>query len=200
MQSPKRPGHPWRRSIAALLGAFLLWTAEAQPVRTPAPGVLLVAGESMGDPRFRQTVLLIIEHDRSGSQALVINKPTPVEVGEVLPSMETPDGASRVYYGGPVQLNRLSFLYRGDEGAGTATGLRGVRWSHSQALLKEKLAEGPDRVRVYAGYAGWAPGQLEFELARGGWRMIQGRAENVFNDHPQRLWRRLTDALEGLAI
>jgi putative transcriptional regulator len=53
---------------------------------------------------------------------------------------------------------------------------------------------------VYAGYAGWAPGQLRFELAHGGWRMIQARPENIFTDQPEALWQRLTDALGGIAI
>jgi putative transcriptional regulator len=62
------------------------------------------------------------------------------------------------------------------------------------------LAHSPGELRIYAGYAGWAPGQLAFELAHGGWRMIEGRKENVFSEHPERLWRRLTEALSGISI
>ncbi len=187
--------------VSATLYAVLLATTQAQPVKEPAPGILLVAAESMADPRFRQTVLLIIEHDQTGSWGLVINRPTEVEVGEMLPALKEPANPSKVYFGGPVQLDRLMFLYRdGSDPGNGATGLPGVRWSDSEQLLEEKMARHPARVRVFAGYAGWAPGQLRFELARGGWRMVQGRPADVFSDDPEQLWRRLTDVLGGIAI
>lgn len=181
---------------------LLLAAAQAQPVRAPAPGVLLVAGEQMTDPRFQQSVLLIIEHDRTGSWGVVINKPTEVGIADMLPAVEVPEDARDIYFGGPVQLDRLLFLYReeGPKAGNHDTGLRGVHWSSSRDLLERKLAARPEAVRVYAGYAGWAPGQLRFELARGDWKMIQGRADNVFSDRPQRLWHRLTDVLGGIAI
>lgn len=199
MDTRTRPGCGWaRRAGAAALGAVLLAIAQAQPVRTPEPGVLLVADEGMSDPRFRQTVLLIIEHDETGSWGLVINRPTDVDAAQMLPDVET--GVSNVHFGGPVQFDRLIFIYRDDASSGHDTGLSGVRWSESAATIGDRLARQPNAVRVYAGYAGWAPGQLTFELAHGGWRMIQGRPAHVFDDHPERLWRHLSEVLDGIAI
>lgn len=187
-------------STATVLSALLFSTA-AQPVREPASGVLLVASERMADPRFNRSVVLLIRHDRSGSWGLIINKPTGVRVAEVVPSIETDGGGSNVYFGGPVQVDQLRLLYRDEARSdAAATGLPGVHWSESREELEQRLAQDPGRVRVYAGYAGWAPGQLAFELGHGGWRMIEGRAENVFSDEPERLWRRLSNALDGIAI
>lgn len=186
-------------TTAAALCALLLSTA-AQPVREPASGVLLVASERMADPRFNRTVVLLVRHDRTGSWGLIINKPTDVPVAEVAPTIEASGGAN-VYYGGPVQVDQLRLLYRDGAGSDTAaTGLPGVHWSESREKLEERLARDPEQVRVYAGYAGWAPGQLVFELNHGGWRMIEGRVDNVFSDDPERLWRRLSNALDGIAV
>jgi putative transcriptional regulator len=191
------------RGLSILLAAVLLTTAEAQPVRVPEPGVLLVADEDMTDPRFRETVLLVVRHDDTGSWGVIINRPTHVELAELQPELSAA-GGNTVYFGGPLRLDRLIFLYRhnadDEPGPEGRTGLPGVRWSDLESLPEARLASDPERIRAYAGYAGWAPGQLAFELARGSWGMIQGRPENVFSDHPERLWRRLTAALDGLAI
>lgn len=187
--------------MAALLCACLFTGAAAQTVRQPAPGVLLVASERMADPRFNRSVVLIVEHDRTGSWGLIINKPTDIGVAEIAPSIQLPDGEPNVYFGGPVQFDDLRFLYRDDAAPDAGgTGLPGVHWSGSRQALRQRLARDPEAVRVYAGYAGWAPGQLAFEIAHGGWRMIEGRAGNVFSDEPERLWQRLDSALNGIAI
>lgn len=188
-------------SRTAALLALLFTAAAAQPVREPAPGVLLVADERMTDPRFNRAVVLLIEHDRTGSWGLIINKPTGIGVAEVAPSIELSGEDPMVYFGGPVQVDQLRLLYRdGGSPQRDETGLPGVGWSDSGEELSKRLAEDSGRVRVYAGYAGWAPGQLAFEVAHGGWRMIQGRPGNVFSDEPQGLWQKLSKALDGIAI
>jgi len=191
---------PWRVLAAGMLCMLAVAAARAQAVREPAPGVMLVADERMRDPRFNQAVVLIVEHDRSGSWGLVINKPTEVGVSEIFPDAK-PAEPSMIHFGGPVELDHISFLYRGEAADDASdTGLEGVHWSDSEELLERRLAEDSQGVRVYAGYAGWAPGQLAFEIANGGWRMIQGRADNVFSEKPGSLWDRLTKALGGIAI
>lgn len=190
-----------RLSMATALCAFLVTAATAQPVREPAPGVLLVASESMADPRFNRSVILLVEHDQTGSWGLIINKPTDIGVADVVPSIDLPGDTPNVYFGGPVRVDHLRLLFKDDaDGTARGTGLPGVHWSKSGQELESRLAKDPARVRVYAGYAGWAPGQLAFELAHGGWRMIEGRAGNVFSDDPEGLWRRLNEALDGIAI
>lgn len=186
-------------AIAAVLCLFLFQAATARGLREPAPGILLVASERMGDPRFNRSVVLLIKHDHSGSWGVIINKPTRIDVSELVPDIE-PDGRVPVYFGGPVRVEHLRFLYRDDEADTDGAGLPGVGWSESSEALAERLADDPARVRVYAGYAGWAPGQLALEIAHGGWRMIEGRPGNVFSDDPDRLWQRLNSALNGVEI
>lgn len=186
-------------AIATVLCVFLFQAASARGVREPAPGVLLVASEGMGDPRFNRSVVLLIKHDHSGSWGVIINKPTPIDVSELVPDIE-PGGDAPVYFGGPVAVEHLRFLYRDDDADTDGAGLPGVAWSESGEELAERLAGDPSQVRVYAGYAGWAPGQLALEIAHGGWRMIEGRPANVFSDDPDRLWQRLNSALDGVEI
>lgn len=196
-----RPTRARRLPLAAVLGVLLITAASAEPVREPAPGVLLVATEGMADPRFNRSVVLLVKHDDTGSWGVIINKPTDIGVEEVVPSIELSGADPVVYFGGPVRVDHLRLLYRdAAEPDDSGTGLPDVHWSESGEELKERLARDPTLVRVYAGYSGWAPGQLAFELARGGWRMIEGRAGNVFSDEPERLWQRLSDALDGIAI
>lgn len=201
MTERTRPAHIRRGLALALLCATLVAPVRAQPVREPAPGVLLVAAEQMGDPRFARSVVLLIEHDQSGSWGLIINKPTDVDPAEVLPSVEADERHAGVYFGGPVRVERVVGLYR-DAAAGdhNPAGLPGLYWSDSPEALGVRLQRNPGNVRVFAGYAGWGPGQLRFEIAHGGWRLIQGHQEDVFSDDPARLWQRLDTALEGIAI
>lgn len=188
-----------------VLAALCLLAASpgrSQSVQEPAPGVLLVAAEQMGDPRFNEAVILLIEHGRTGSWGLVINKPTEIRVSELLPAPSPGGEPVRVHYGGPVKVDHLSLIYRADarQDDARSTPLPGVHWSDSEEVLENRLAGRAADLRVYAGYAGWAPGQLEFEIERGGWRMIQGREDNVFTEEPDRLWERLDNALGGIAI
>lgn len=191
-------------AIVVLVAVYLLAVAagRAQSVQEPAPGVLLVAAERMGDPRFNEAVILLIEHGQSGSWGLIINKPTEIEVPELLPSLPSSDAPVRVYYGGPVKVDHLSLIYRADarqDGAGSSP-LPGVHWSDSEEVLEERLTGRAADIRVYAGYAGWAPGQLDYEIESGGWRMIQGGKDKIFSDEPGGLWERLDNALDGIAI
>lgn len=190
--------------VVAAATMLMAGTAGAQYVREPAPGVLLVAADGMADPRFQHAVVLLIQHDASGSWGLIINKPTEVNLGDVLPAVHRTDDTPNVYFGGPVEVDHLSFLYRNGGGDDPGTGVPGVYWSASEKGLEKRLDESSDdmsgKLRVYAGYAGWAPGQLLFEIHHGGWKMIQGRDDNVFSNKPQTLWQHLTDALGGIAI
>lgn len=189
--------------VVTAMWAFLCVPAPAGFIKKPAPGVLLVASENMLDAHFSHTVVLLIENDQTGTWGLIINRPTDIAVHDVLTTLESGD-KSNVYFGGPVHIERLVFLYESDvdpESEDSAiAGLPGLRWSVSQKALKKHLERSPDRLRVYAGYTGWAPGQLAIELARGDWKMIQGKQDNVFNKEPQRLWENLNHVLGGIAI
>ncbi len=165
-----------------------------------ARGVLLVARKSMTDPNFSNTVLLITEYEETGTVGLVLNRPLDNPAAEILPQLKDLGLASyNLYLGGPVRLSSLRLLVQSDAGLDghyhvvdnifQISDLRGVR-----DLLEQET--GQFRVRLYAGYAGWYPGQLEQELLREGWHLFSSDNSLVFTDDPASLWERLIDQIE----
>ena len=165
-----------------------------------ARGVLLIAQESMVDPNFSNTVLLITEYEETGTVGLVLNRPLENPAVELLPQLqELGLDSYNLYLGGPVRLNSLRLLVQTDTGLDDyyhvvdnifqITDLRGV-----QNLLKQE--KGQFRIRLYAGYAGWYPGQLERELLRGGWHLYRSDTSLVFTDDPESLWERLIEQMD----
>ena len=165
-----------------------------------ARGVLLIAQESMVDPNFSNTVLLITEYEETGTVGLVLNRPLENPAVEILPQLqELGLDSYNLYLGGPVRLNSLRLLVQTEAGLDDyyhvvdnifqITDLRGV-----QGLLDREM--GQFRIRLYAGYAGWYPGQLERELLRGGWHLYRSDSSLVFSDDPESLWERLIDQID----
>ena len=131
-------------------------------------GVFLIAKPALRDPNFRQTVVLLCEHGPEGALGVVVNRPTEMNITEVLPQVPVIEGqAHRVFAGGPVQTNSLLILYRlPQEVEGTHPVLDGVYLGGNMETL-ERILESPPRhetFRAFMGYSGWAPGQLETEL------------------------------------
>jgi putative transcriptional regulator len=168
-------------------------------------GKLLVAAPGMTDPRFEKTVVLLLDHDADGALGVVLNRPTSVGVAEVLPGWNAVVSAPDVVFdGGPVATDSalgvaqvagseepvgFRTMFGGaDEDAfgpmiGRRTGL--VDLDTPIELMTGALAS----LRVFAGYAGWAPGQLEDEIGTGGWFVLEARAEDISAPAPANLWR-----------
>lgn len=128
-------------------------------------GQLLIAAPQLSD-YFRRTVVLVLEHSDDGAMGLVLNRPTESEVGEAVPSLtELVDGSDLVHAGGPVQPDSVLVLGEFEE-----PGQAGTHVVGSLGLLDPEHADAElHRVRVFAGYAGWAPGQLDLELEQEAW-------------------------------
>lgn len=161
----------------------------------PAKGVFLIASRRLGDPRFQQTIVLLVRHDKQGSVGLVINRPTEILVSEMLPDIAAfknlPDP---VYYGGPVEPDRLMLIIRTDRRLSNAVSIiPKVYVSGSRDILHQLVARPVkgEVFRVYAGYAGWARGQLRAEIMRGDWHVIQADAETIFSKKSEDIWPRL---------
>lgn len=161
----------------------------------PAKGVFLVASRRLGDPRFQQTVVLLVRHDKQGSVGLVINRPTEILVSEMLPDMaglkNLPDP---VYYGGPVEPDRLMLIIRTDRRLSNAVSIIHKVYVSGRRDILDRLVDRPvkgEMFRVYAGYAGWARGQLRAEIMRGDWHVIQADAEIIFSKKSEDIWPRL---------
>jgi putative transcriptional regulator len=146
-------------------------------------GKLLVASPSLLDPNFRRTVVLVAEHGEDGAMGVVLNRESELEVVEAAPSLAglVEEGA-RVHAGGPVQPTAVVIMAEFDDPVAAATlVVDDVGFVSAEAEF-ESLDEAVGRVRVFAGLAGWAPGQLEAELERDDWIVEPAVADDVFQD------------------
>lgn len=192
------PG-PDRKSVrrAAAVAAALLAVTILPPNVTfadseLAPGKLLVASRDLDDPNFSRTVVLLTGYGQEGAIGLVINRPAAILPEQVLPEV---DGLAQysgpLFLGGPVEVHQILFLVK--TSAPVAPGrmiFDAVYLSGSRTLLSS-LSRSPtdaSRLRIYAGYAGWAPGQLEREILAGGWHVIPATEAIVFSDDPESVW------------
>jgi len=163
---------------------------------TPAPralrGRLLVATPSVGDPNFAGTVVLLLEHNDEGAMGVVLNRPSEIHVAEHLPGWtEVVVSPPVVFLGGPVSPNAALCLARvdadmDDAGWNPLVGRVGtVDLSADPGQAVPAVAE----VRIFAGYAGWAPRQLEAEIAEGGWFVVDADPGDALSPLPDDLWR-----------
>ena len=168
-------------------------------------GQLLVAGPGLEDPNFRRTVLLVGEHGAEGAMGVVLNRPTSVRVADAVPPLaELVGDGEHVHLGGPV--NPRSVVVLADYVDPTAADDLVL---DTVGFLPSRIEDAGDvgavrAVRVFAGYAGWSPGQLEDELEEGAWLVLPARVSDVFSATPERLWsevlRREGGALAVLAL
>ena len=151
-------------------------------------GHLLIAGPALVDPNFRRTVVLVGEHSEEGALGLILNRPSEATVGEAVPELTMlADGIEHVHYGGPVQPSAIVVLadFVEPDRAGSLV-LDSVGFLPSEVDPAE-LGE-LRRARVFAGYAGWGPGQLDGELEEGSWIVEPALADDVFTVEPDELW------------
>jgi putative transcriptional regulator len=150
----------------------------------PIAGGLLVATTALIDPNFWRTVILVIHADESGHIGLVLNRPTLEPVASHLEEWSgTAVGESVVHYGGPVEPDVAIILV--SNGPGESTGLAGVRRGD---LTEPAIRDLPSR--IYAGYAGWGPSQLQAEIVEGAWVVVPADPSDPFDD-PAQQWERV---------
>jgi putative transcriptional regulator len=158
-------------------------------------GDFLVASRDLRDPSFSRTVVLLLEHGPEGTLGLIVNRPTTMKLAALLPDMEGLDERDdEVYAGGPVLPGAMLMLVRSDRAPSESPQvLEGVYYSGNQELLAELVRRGGDGepFRVYAGHAGWAPGQLEWEVRRRSWHVVPGDGAVVFDEEPLELWDKM---------
>jgi putative transcriptional regulator len=152
-------------------------------------GTLLIASPALVDPNFFRTVVLITEHNEEGAMGIVLNRPSDTMVGDVVPELAdvAGDGAP-VYVGGPVQPEALVLLAEfSDPSAAAWIVVADVGLASADVDLEE-LASVVRRGRVYAGYSGWAPGQLEAEMELDSWIVEPPLPAELFPDDSDSMW------------
>ncbi|HXY80093.1 MAG TPA: YqgE/AlgH family protein [Gaiellaceae bacterium] len=151
-------------------------------------GQLLIASPALLDPNFRRTVVLVTEHNDEGAAGLVLNRPSPAEVAELVPQLEplVEDGEP-VWLGGPVQQDAVLVLGEFVDPDDAAVPLFGAL-GFPALDAPDEVVPATTRRRVFAGYAGWGAGQLEDELEREDWIIEPALADDAFTETPDALW------------
>src|SRR5262245_166113 len=166
-----------------------------QSQSAPAKGKFLVASRRLGDPNFAETVVLLIEHGQNGTMGVVINRPIEARLSTLLPDVKgLQQRTDSVYLGGPVGRNQMLILARSrSQPDGSLQVFADVYTISGRTGLQKILDEsGPNaKFRAYLGYAGWARGQLEMEIAQGGWYVLQADAATVFDKAATEMWPEL---------
>ncbi len=167
-------------------------------------GLFLIADPSLRDQNFKKTVVLLWEHGDAGTNGVVINRPTQTSLSNVLPMIsEFSNIDLPVYIGGPVRRLLPIILFRHFKRPPIGHHvLEDIYISTNFDVLKES-PEAPwseKRFRVYSGYSGWSPGQLEAEMAQGVWHLIRGNAYHIFDTDPNDLWSVLYTASQAIQI
>jgi len=154
-------------------------------------GRLLVAMPVLDDPAFARAVVLLIDHDEDGALGVVINRASEVPVSEATDTLIDLIPAPGVLFGGgPVEPDALVAIGRAQDGAARSetTFVEGLRLDD---LDQDPVLAGVElsQVRLFAGYAGWAPGQVEHEVWHGAWAVVDAHPSDVFTPEPKSLWR-----------
>ncbi len=181
-------------ALAVLCGNLVL-RAQSTSVQDLGIGKLLVASRDSRDPVFAETVILLVRYDHDGTLGLAINRGTSLSISRALSSLKGAAGRSDpIYLGGPVEPQNVLALLKANTMPEGATHVSGKIYLLSTKLLLEKTLAGragPEEFRVYLGYSGWGPGQLENEAGQGLWHIFAGDADLVFDSAPDTLWSRL---------
>ena len=183
-----------------------------QPENLPRylAGFMLISETELRDPNFFRTVVLILNHDENGAMGLVVNRPSNAALSDLSEDLVgTNFSDHQVYIGGPVEQNYLFALHTGfpedikSDGAIEAS--EDIIFEPDFEILRsnfnkllESSAEDVPSIRFFAGYAGWAPEQLEDELQRGDWVIIKALSALVFSDEPGKSWEQALYRKGGL--
>jgi putative transcriptional regulator len=157
-------------------------------------GSLLVATPQITEGVFARSVVLLLHHDAEGAQGVVLNRPLDARVDAVLPSwQEHVTAPSVLFEGGPVGLDSaLGIVTVPGEGEPMGVkklfgGVGLVDLDTPPELVVPEIAG----LRIFAGYAGWSPGQLEEEVRTGSWYVVESEGRDAFDDQPDTMWTRV---------
>ncbi|HJU22710.1 MAG TPA: YqgE/AlgH family protein [Casimicrobiaceae bacterium] len=180
------------RTLCALLALLgMSWCLAAGDTK-PLTAILLVARGELPDTNFNGSTVLVMNDIANGPFGIIVNRPTKVTVSRLFPDIKSRVHLDdKVYFGGPVEFGSLSFLFRADTSPEHAIEvLDKVYLSRDLELLRKLLERDAPKatVRIFVGYAGWEPEQLEAEITRGDWTMAHASAAAIFDAKPEREW------------
>lgn len=160
-------------------------------------GKILISEPFLNDLNFKRTIILLVEHDEEGTLGFILNKPTGYNLNQTLE--EFPNMNSPLLYGGPVHVNAIQFIYRGENLIeGSREILPGLFWGGSFETLKilsDSQALNTKDFRFFMGYSGWSKGQLEDEINSNAWIVTETSISNIFSDEPDKLWTEILKSM-----
>ena len=177
--------------------------ASQGPLMSPSPyqnrslskGRFLVASRDMQDPRFAETVILLVEYSSKGATGLIVNRPTEVKLSSALPDVKGLEHKEDfVYIGGPVSQGQMLMLIQSKGKPEESQHVfQDIYVSGSQKVLEGMTGKTDTgrRFRVYAGYSGWAPQQLDREMGRGDWHILEADVKTIFDKESPQIWPEL---------
>jgi putative transcriptional regulator len=165
----------------------------------PAKGTLLISEPYLPDPNFERTVILLCEHNEDGSFGFVLNKPSLVNVNELVEELIGVD--KMAYLGGPVQQDTLHYVHGYDELEDAVEIFDGVYWGGNFEQLLSGLDTNrynQEQINFYLGYSGWSAGQLQGELAEESW-IVSNKVDHdlLFETDAAEMWRKALGLLGG---
>jgi putative transcriptional regulator len=182
--------------MSRVLLAFLLLFAASWPTcaddAKPLTAMLLVARGQVLDRDFKDSVVLVMNNLGAAPAGLIVNRPTKLDVSHLFPDLERLAKLhDKLYFGGPVEIDSVWFLFRTDTPREHAIqAFDGVYVSADRDLLLELLARDQpmDGLKIFVGHSGWAPGQLQAEIARGDWTLSPAEKDAIFNGKSEHPW------------
>ncbi|MBI3609546.1 MAG: YqgE/AlgH family protein [Nitrospirae bacterium] len=176
----------------------------SRPTESLKPGTFLFSAPQLRDPHFFHTVVLLVTYGAEGASGLVINRPTDISPGRAFPDLKGIEKLLKpVYFGGPVNQSLILALLRTESlPDGAQKVVDHIYVTASRKALADALQNrDPDKkVRVFFGYAGWGPGQLDREYGNGDWVVRDADPEAVFSEDPSTVWDVIMERREKIQI
>jgi putative transcriptional regulator len=191
-------------AICLLAWASVAASQPPQPAQgSQGPnGVFLVAKPELADPNFARTVVLVTQTEDYSTVGVIINRPTVIKLSEFVadPRIETAKYTDRLYLGGPVMRNALIAVFQSDTrpSAPAFHVLRKLYMTMHPDNVTMLLSAGDRRYRLYAGFSGWAPRQLESEFDREGWYVLPADEDILFRTDTSGLWEEMIQRVRAL--
>jgi putative transcriptional regulator len=176
-----------------LLCLLLLAAPSNGQQESGADPVLLVASTELQDPNFAHSVVLVLFPAGGSPTGVILNWPTRLAWSEAFPDEPALRArADPIYFGGPVRINALWFLFRQGTPQGNVLPVLDDLYLSSDGELLDRLLETHALVdRFFVGYSGWAPAQLDMEIAQGAWHVLPADLDVILKMDPETMWREL---------
>jgi len=190
--------------LLMIIGGYATAFADTAPYHLPSTqkseGVFLVATEQLHGSSFQQTVILLTHYSKRGATGLAINRPAGIPLQQAFPGVrQLQQRTDPLYLGGPVSTNAIFVLLRTQQPGKTMHHIADdIYFATGRNIFTRPLEpETHSMTRTYAGYAGWAAGQLQNEINRGDWIMVRTHPKIIFEENSENLWQRLSKRWTG---